>query len=80
MTPLDLVSTKDLLNALCARFTHTVFSGLIERTVGENEDDTIRVTKMTGCRYVGQALASSLVIKAHERNLEQSEPATEEDL
>lgn len=79
MTNLDLIPTKTLVDALCARFDHAVFSGVIERQTGQDLD-IIRATKLVGCRYIGQALASSLVIKAHEENLARTIPADPTDL
>lgn len=77
--PLDLVSTKELIDTLCDRFTHAVFAGIIDRPIGEDVE-VIRVTRISGCRYIGQALASSLAIKAHEENQSRAVPASDEDL
>jgi len=79
MTPLEMAPTKQLLDELANRFDHMIFAGIIERVTKEG-DESIRCLRMTGCRYVDQALASSVMIKAHEENLARAEPATDEDL
>lgn len=79
MTNLSLLPTKALLEELCTRFQHAVFAGIIERPQGDDLE-IIRVTRLIGCRYIDQALASSLAIKAHEENAARAELASDEDL
>ncbi len=79
MTPLEMTPTPDLIKELAKRFDHMVFSGVIERMRGD-QDESLRYRRISGCRYVAQALASSLMIHAHEELLARAEPATEDDL
>lgn len=79
MTPLEMTPTKQLIDELARRFDHMIFAGIIERRTPRG-DESIRCMRMTGCRYVDQALASSMMIAAHQENLARAEPATDEDL
>lgn len=79
MTPLEMTPTKDLLDQLSKRFDHMAFAGVIERII-EGQDESLRVTRLVGCRYVTQALGSSLMIRSHEELASRGTPATEHDL
>jgi hypothetical protein len=79
MTPLQLALTTALLDELATRFDHMAFAGVIEKVV-EGQDERFRVTRLTGCRYVTQALGSSLMIRSHEELAKRGVPASEDDL